>query len=433
LIVKDVSIFTNDGSFIEKGYLKINDGTIEGVSEGTPDGTGEEEYSFPGKILMPGLVNAHTHIYSAFSRGMPLEGFSPNTFTELLEQMWWKLDKALTMKGNELSAYLATIESIKAGVTTLIDHHSSPNAVKNSLDTIASAVNETGLRCSTAFEISDRNGKKIRDESIMENLRFSETKNRYRAPYIGLHASFTLSDETLKLISDANRNRIPIHVHVAEGPEDEENSISVHGKRIIQRFDSFGLLVENSLLAHCIHTDESEDEVIRNNGCFVVINPQSNMNNGVGYPDWKGKQSRGIKVCLGNDGLGFNLFTESRFLILGMHNSKKDPNTASPMDLQKTLFGNNYQLASKIFGLKMGKIKKGYAADFALYDYDPPTTLDNENFLGHLFFGIGDNPKVTDVFVNGRPVMISGKNVLIDEEELFKECRKYSDRLWKSL
>jgi putative selenium metabolism protein SsnA len=433
LIVKDVSIFTNDGSFIEKGYLKTNNGIIEEVSEGSPGSTEEKVYSFPNKILMPGLVNAHTHIYSTFSRGMPLKGFSPNAFTELLEQMWWKLDRALTMKGNKLSAYLASIESMKTGVTTLIDHHSSPNAVKGSLDMIASAVNEAGLRCSTAFEISDRNGKKVRDQSIDENLRFAETKNKFRVPYIGLHASFTLSDETLELVSEANKNRIPIHVHVAEGPEDEENSISLYGKRIVQRFNDAGLLTENSLLVHCIHTDEKEDEIIRNNGCFVVVNPQSNMNNGVGYPDWKGKLSRGTRVCLGNDGFGFNLFTESRFLILGMHNEKKDPKAADPLDLQKTLFDYNYQLTSKIFGLKMGKIKKGYAADFAIYDYKPPTVLNNENFPGHLFFGVGDNPKVTDVFVHGRPIMISGKSVLIDEERLFKECREYSAELWKHL
>ncbi|MFO7881615.1 MAG: amidohydrolase family protein [Kosmotogaceae bacterium] len=433
MIVKDVSIFTNDGSFIEKGYIKVTDGMIEVVSEGTPPNTNEEVYSFPGKLLMPGLVNSHTHIYSAFSRGMPLKNFSPNTFTELLEQMWWKLDSALTMKGNELSAYLTAIESTKSGMTTLIDHHSSPNAVKGSLDTIASAVNKAGLRCSTGFEVSDRNGKIIRDKSVEENLRFAGKKNNFRAPYIGLHASFTLSDETLKLIADSNKKKIPIHVHVAEGPEDEENALSLYGKRVVERFNDFDLLNENSILVHCIHTDEKENEIIKKSGCYVVINPQSNMNNGVGFPDWKGKLYDGIKICLGNDGFGFNLFIDSRFLILGMHNDKKDPRVSSPDELKKICFGYNYELASRIFDIKMGKIKKGYVADFAIYDYDPPTILDSSNFFGHLFFGIGDNPEVTDVFVNGRPVMLSGKNLFIDEKKLYEECRKYSTELWTRL
>ncbi|MFW6120687.1 MAG: amidohydrolase family protein, partial [Petrotogales bacterium] len=234
MIVRDVSIFTNDNRFIEKGYIRVESGLIKEVSDGIPADTKEEVYSFPEKLLMPGLVNTHTHIYSAFSRGMPLENFSPNTFTELLEQMWWKLDRALTMKGNELSAYLTAIESMKSGITTLIDHHSSPNAVGGSLDSISNAVNKVGLRCSTCFEVSDRNGQMVRDESIKENFRFARTKNIFRAPYIGLHASFTLSDETLKLIADINKGGIPVHVHVAEGPEDEENSVSIHGKRVVQ-------------------------------------------------------------------------------------------------------------------------------------------------------------------------------------------------------
>ncbi|MFW6120461.1 MAG: amidohydrolase family protein, partial [Petrotogales bacterium] len=186
-------------------------------------------------------------------------------------------------------------------------------------------------------------------------------------------------------------------------------------------------------LVHCVHTDEKEDNIIKENNCFVVINPQSNMNNGVGFPDWKEKLSRGLKICLGNDGFGFNLFTDSRFLILGIHNDKKDPKMASPLDLQKTCFGNNYELASNIFNIKMGKIKEGYVADFALYDYKPPTQMDNGNFFGHLFFGIGDNPKVTDVFVGGKPVMLSGRNIFIDEVRLLEECRRYSNELWKRL
>ncbi|OAA28438.1 amidohydrolase [Kosmotoga arenicorallina S304] len=432
MLIKNVSVFTGK-DFIKHGYVVVRGNNFDYVGGTEPEGNYDEIIDGNGRLLMPGFINAHTHIYSAFARGMALDYFNPSSFTELLEQLWWRLDRKLSLPEIELSAYIAAVESSESGVTSLIDHHSSPAEISGSLNTIARAVNDVGLRVDTCYEVSDRDGVKAAERGISENVSFFERRNEFKGAHFGLHAGFTLSDETLKKVSEASKGRIPIHVHVAEGPEDEESSLSRYGKRVVQRFYDYELLIPGSIFAHCIHVNDNELALIKERDVYVVVNAQSNINNGVGITFWPHFTERGVKVGIGNDGFGFNIANDIRFFILTPHHEKRDPKVSSTRDLLNTFFKSNAEIASRSFGINLGFIEPEYRADFIIVDYNSPTPINSENFSDHFFYGIIDNLKVIDVYVSGKPVVKHGKNITIDKEVLYSEARKIASSLWRKI
>ena len=380
-----------------------------------------------GGFLLPGIVNAHTHIYSTFARGI-LIPFNPKSFKDILTQLWWKLDSKLDMEAIYYSALVSAVEFIKNGITTIIDHHASGMAIRGTLNTLKKAVvDEMGLRGIFCFETSDRFDV---DEAIEENLSFSKNKDEKSAGLFGLHASLSLSNETLEKISKVLGDT-PIHIHVAESEEDESDSLRKYGKRVVERLEEFGLLNEDSILAHCVHINDKEASIIAERKCFVVVNPTSNMNNAVGIPNLKLFEEKGIRVLLGNDGLGYNLTRDMMNLYFSQKLLHKDPTYFSLYDLWKVL-KNNYYLAGKILGVKLGKIEKGYEADMIVLDYVPPTPLNEDNVHGHIFFGLFDNWKVRDTIVAGEYLM-KDYALKVDLEDLFKKSREVAKRVWNRL
>lgn len=380
-----------------------------------------------GGFLLPGIVNAHTHIYSTFARGI-LIPFNPKSFKDILTQLWWKLDSKLDMEAIYYSALVSAVEFIKNGITTIIDHHASGMAIRGTLNTLKKAVvDEMGLRGIFCFETSDRFDI---DEAIEENSSFSRNKDEKSAGLFGLHASLSLSNETLEKVSKVLGDT-PIHIHVAESEEDESDSLRKYGKRVVERLEEFGLLNEDSILAHCVHINDKEASIIAERKCFVVVNPTSNMNNAVGIPNLKLFEEKGIRVLLGNDGLGYNLTRDMMNLYFSQKLFHKDPTYFSLYDLWKVL-KNNYYLAGKILGVKLGKIEKGYEADMIILDYVPPTPLNEDNVHGHVFFGLFDNWKVRDTIVAGEYLM-KDYALKVDLEEIFKKSREVARRVWNRL
>ena len=379
-----------------------------------------------GGFLLPGLVNAHTHVYSTFARGMMIP-FNPRSFKDILTQLWWKLDSKLDMEAVYYSALVSSVEFIRNGITTIIDHHAS-GIIRGTLETLKKAiVDEMGLRGIFCFETSDRFDV---DEAIEENLSFSRRKDEKSAGLFGLHASLSLSSETLEKISKVLGD-LPIHIHVAESEEDEEDALEKYGVRVVERLEKYGLLNENSILAHCVHINEKEARMIAERKCFIVVNPTSNMNNAVGLPDLKLFEEKGIKVLLGNDGLGYNLTRDLMNLYFSQKLLHKDPAYFSLNDLWKVL-KNNYDLAGRIFGVELGKIEKGYEADMITLDYIPPTPLSENNVHGHVFFGMFDNWKVKDTIVAGEYLM---KNyaLRVDVDSIFGKAREIAKKVWNRL
>lgn len=394
-----------------------------------------ERIDLDGRLAIPGLVNAHGHAYSALARGMSLPGYAPRSFAEILEQLWWRLDKALDAESIRASAMVAALDATRCGVTTVVDHHASPRAVAGSLDLAAGAFAAVGLRAAHAYEVSDRDGPDATREGIAENVRalaaFRDSAGQAGALF-GLHAAFTLSDATLSLVATALPDEAGVHIHVAEGPEDETLSLERHGVRVVERLDRFGLVRPRSVLAHCLHLDEREKDLVAERGAIVVHNPRSNMNNAVGTFDLEGFLDRRALVGLGTDGLGTNMLGELFTASLLQKHARRDPLAAGFGRLHRLLFESNPEIAGRVLGVRVGRLAPGWKADIAVLDYDGPTPLDASTVLGHLLFGMSVGPlHVSDVFVGGEPVLRDGRFVRVDEKAELARAREAASRLWQ--
>ncbi len=439
LRIDNLKLWDGRNHVLSDTSLLIADGHIVGMTP-TADVTALPQDADPidghGKLAIPGLVNAHTHLYSSLARGMSVAPFAPRTFTEILEQLWWKLDKALDPETVRISALVGAMEAARCGVTTLIDHHASPNAISESLDALReTVVDELGLRAALCYELSDRDGPERRNQGVAENLRHLSRSNSDKvASQFGIHASFTVSDETLARVADVIPEGAGIHIHVAEGPEDEVQCMEKHGTRVVKRLDKFGLLRPQSILAHCLHIDESEKDLIAERDAIVVHNPRSNMNNAVGTFDLDGFLDRGITTGLGTDGLGANMLAELFTAGILQKHSQGDPLAGSFDALYSLLFVNNPAIAGRLLGIELGQIAPGMPADFVLLDYEAPTPFEAENALGHLLFGTAvHSMRVTDSFVAGRQILREGRFVELDEEAIYAHAREQAASLWKRL
>lgn len=384
-----------------------------------------------GKVVMPGFINAHMHFYSTMARGLGKAAPSKN-FQEVLENLWWRLDKKLTLADSYYSALIPLIGAIRAGTTTIIDHHASPFAVKGSLKVIEKAVRETGLRACLCYELSDRDGKKISDEGLEENTEFIKyaaalNDNRIKAMF-GLHASFTITDATLEEAAyRGHKLGAGFHIHTAESQADQLQCESHHKLRVVERLRDFGILGRKSIAAHCVHVDEKEIEILKETETAVVHNPQSNANNSVGIADITGMMAKGVLVGLGTDAMTVNMMEEAR-VALWLQHLKRDPSQGF-MEAAQALLVNNAKIANRYFK-GLGELKEGFAADLAIIDYLPPTPMDSSNFAGHLIFGISQS--AVDTTIAAGKVLMEGKKLKLDldEAEVSKKSAELAKKLW---
>lgn len=386
-----------------------------------------------GKIIMPGFINCHEHIYSQFARGAGIPKKAPHDFLSVLEGTWWYLDKSLTLENVYYSAVSAYLESIKNGVTFVNDHHASFGAIRGSLNQIARAAELCGVRTCLCYEVSNRGGKEKCLESIEENIEFCsdlDSQNSMLKGLVGLHASFTLDDESIKLIKDLNKGKAGYHVHIAEGLYDQQHCHETYGCSIVERFERQGLLGSKTLAGHCIHISEKDMDILKETGTRVIHNPESNMANGVGSPDVLKVLDKGILVGLGTDGYTHDMTESLKVANILQKNRNLDPSRGFAEALQ--LMENNAEIASELIGEKLGKLEEGYLADVIIVDYKPCTPLTEENIGGHLMFGLSGSMTDTSI-VNGRILMKDRKILSCDENLLLEECRKSALELWGRL
>jgi len=386
-----------------------------------------------GLLVLPGFINLHTHLYSTFARG--LTKISPaHDFVGILNNLWWRLDKALTLDDCYWSALPVLLEAIRRGTTTLIDHHASPHAVSGSLVSIARAVRQTGLRAALCYEVSDRDGQAVAREGIMENVLFvagvaASGEDHLKAMF-GLHASFTLSEKTLASAVEAARNAgVGFHVHVAESQADQEQTIRSTGQRVVNRLARTGVLGPGTIAAHCVHVDPEEMDLLASTGTMVAHNPQSNMNNAVGVADVAALRAHGVSVGLGTDAMTMDMREELRAGIWAQRLRSGDA-TAGFGDLVHALWTSNPAMISRIWDKPIGTLQEGSAADIILVEYRPTTPLTDESLHGHLVYGVAGAPVVTTI-VGGRVLMLDGKLLLdLDEHEVAAKAREAADHLW---
>jgi putative selenium metabolism protein SsnA len=385
-----------------------------------------------GGWIMPGFINAHTHFYSTFARGMAVPGEPPTNFMEILERLWWRLDKALTLEDVRYSALPALVSSLKAGVTTVIDHHASPNAVRGSLDVIAGAARAVGVRTCLCYEVSNRDGVRVAQEGLAENVAFLKKAaggDGMVSGLFGLHASMTLDDTLLaQCVEAGGALGAGFHIHVAESRFDQDDSLARYGRRVARRLADAGALGPRTLWAHCIHIDDEERALLRDTRTNVVHNPQSNMNNAVGRADLAALLNMGIRVGLGTDGMSASMLDDARLVNLLHKHGTGDPRQGFA-EAGTLLLENNRRVAESCCGRPLGVLAAGLLADVIVVDYDPPTPLASENLLGHVLFGL-PSACVTLAMVNGEVHMRDGRVVGVDEGEIMSKSRERAAEVW---
>ncbi len=425
--------FFHNGAVVVEGNKILEVGETARIRRKYPD---TEFIDARGQLIMPGMINTHHHIYSAFARGMASTGPAPKNFVDILENMWWKVDKNLELEDVRYSALTTYIDSVKNGVTTVFDHHASPMAAKDSLFTIAEAAKEIGIRTCLCYEVSDRDGLEILEEGIRENTDFirhynTKGQNMIKGMF-GMHASFTLSSESLdKCVKAMEGLDAGYHIHTAEAIDDLYDSQEKYGKRVVERLDDYGLLGEKSIAVHCIHVDEEEMEILKRNGTQVVHNPESNMGNAVGCSPALELISKGINVGLGTDGYTTDMFESMKVANIIHKHVKKDPAVAWG-ETPQMVFENNRGIVAKYFEGNIGVLKEGAAADIIVADYDPLTPMDETNYNGHILFGLMGR-SVNTTIVDGKIVMKDRKILTIDEKEIFNISRQISSEFWKKM
>jgi putative selenium metabolism protein SsnA len=425
----------DDGAMLVQGDRITALGTTADLAARFPD---VDRWDAGGQLVLPASICAHTHFYGAFARGMAIPGQPPENFPQILQQLWWQLDKALTLEDVRYSALVCLIDAVRHGTTTLIDHHASPNAIDGSLDVIAEAVQSAGLRASLCYEVTDRDGVERTQAGIEENVRFAKSvvsdPGSQLAATFGLHASLTLSDETLAdCVAAAEELGLGFHVHAAEGISDQEDSLRKSGKRVVHRLADADILGPKTIAVHCVHVDESEIERLADTGTWVTHQPRSNMNNAVGVAPVEKMLHSGVQLGLGNDGFSNQMFAEMKMAYFVHKLAQRNPQ-AMPGNLVMDLsYANNAQLAQVFWpDQRLGELREGAMADMVFIDYHATTPLSVGNLPWHILFGV-EASMITSTVCAGRVLMRDRQLLTLDEEAITARSRELASGVWSRL
>jgi putative selenium metabolism protein SsnA len=425
MLLQAATLATLDPPQLERADLRVEGARIVERGPVLQPVRAEEVVDLERRLVLPGFVNAHTHLYSALARGMPGPRLPPRNFVEILERVWWRLDRALDEESVYLSAKVGAIEAALSGTTLLVDHHASPSFIRGSLSTIRRALEEVGLRSVLCYEVTDRNGADGRDRGVEENVAFQAATSELTRGMIGGHASFTLSEDSLGLLAKAAAaTGSGVHIHVAEDEADVLDCEARYGKTLTERLDHHGLLAARTLLAHCVHLIPGQLEQAQAQGAWIAHNARSNMNNSVGHAPTAAL----TRAALGTDGMDEDMLAEARGAYLKM----RDAGRGDAFGAAVHLLAGGQRLASEIFGLAFGSLDEGAPADFVVLDYAPPTPLHAGNLAGHLLFGI-DRSHVVSVMVAGKWVVQERRLKGVDVRAVFARARAAAEGLWRRM
>jgi cytosine/adenosine deaminase-related metal-dependent hydrolase len=345
----------------------------------------------PGPGQTAGLVCAHNHPYSALARGMPPPPTVPSDFLGILENVWWRLDRALDLEIIEWSAKLGALEALEAGCTAIIDHHESPNAIAGSLSVIVDACREVGVRISTCYGITDRHGPEGAAAGLAENDRFlREADGRDVRGMVGVHAAFTCSDDSLAAAAElAASHDVGVHIHVAEGLDDIAAADRIRD-----------LTRDDWLIVHGVHLPD--DHGLRGT---IVHNPRSNMNNAVGYADPARFDN---PVALGTDGIGADMLAEFQLAYV----KQREVNIQATPDTAWSWLENGWSLFPEA------------RRDRVTWSYEPIEPW-------HLAFT--PTIRAVDVEIDNTLAVRNGVATLVDADEIRAKAREQADRLHRIL
>ena len=426
MLLRGATLATLDPPAVERADLRVEGESLVERGPALASAAGEEVVDLEGALVLPGFVNAHTHLYSALARGMPAPAEPPRSFVEILERVWWRLDRALDEESVHLSGLVGAIEAARSGTTTLFDHHASPSFIGGSLAALRRAVEAVGLRSVLCYETTDRHGPAGRDAGLAENRAFLEAGlTPLTLGAVGAHASFTLSDDSLDRLSALVAGSLSsLHVHAAEDRADVEDSRARCGAGVVERLRRHGLLLRRTLLVHGVHLTETELLEAQAHGAWLVHCPRSNMNNAVGHAHTPAFR----RAALGTDGLDQDLLAEARAAFVRM----RDAGQRDAFEAAGAMLAGGQRLAGEFFGLPLGRLEAGAPADLVVLDYVPPTPLHAGNLGGHLLFGL-DRSHVRSTMVAGRFVLRDRRVTGVDEAAVFARARVAAAALWERM
>jgi len=403
--------FTKTNIFVEEGKSrKIQ--FINNISETKA----KKVIDCSNKFVTKSFALGHHHAYSALARGMPEPKKTANNFYEVLQYVWWNIDKRLDKEILEASSLATAIACAKSGSTFVIDHHSSPNFINGSLQVIASAFDKVGLNHLLCYEISDRDGSEKTKEAFEETENYLKTNQAL----IGLHASFTLGNDSLKTASDLMRKyKTGVHIHVAEDKFDQYDSLKKHNKKVVERLNDYAFLDSSkTILAHCLHINEKERNIIKNSKAFIVQNTESNLNNKVGEFN---STNLGNNIMLGTDGMHSDMIRAAQYSYFTGLNYDN-------VDIEKIYLrfrnSHNYIRTNNFIGDDENNL--------VIFDYDSPTEMNSDNFLGHFVYGF-NSKNIKYVISNGKLIVEDYKLTNINEKEILNFIKQQANRLWEKL
>ncbi len=424
-----MSLYLKNATFIDwqdlsftQTHIKVDegvDGSIELLDE-LPDSNSIQDSKIidaKSKLVTKSFGCGHHHIYSTLARGMSAPAKTPQNFVEILKYVWWNLDKNLDLEMIKASALASALYCAKNGVTFVIDHHASPFAIEDSLFTIKEAFDSVGLSHLLCYEMSDRDGEEIREKGLWETDNYLRAGNQ---GHVGLHASFTVGDTLLKkaviLATECNTG---LHIHVAEDLADQTDCLKKYKKRVVQRLKDAGALeLKGSILGHCLHLEKEEIALLKNSGSWIAQNVESNLNNNVGLTDYS---TYGDNIMLGTD---------------GMHSDMLRSAKASFFVGQKTeqiSYPGIYNRFRKVHQyIKENDFKGDGDNNLVILDYNPPTEINQDNFLGHFVFGI-ESSHIDSVISSGKLIVEDKKLISGDEIDILNFAREQAGRLWEKL
>jgi len=423
LYLKNATFLDWQSLEIKRTHLAVEEGSQNGITLPTTlpseDTMAREDrvIDCAGKLVTKSFGCGHHHIYSTLARGMPAPPKIPANFTEILQYVWWHIDKRLDLEMIEASALASAIYCAKSGVTFVVDHHASPMAIKGSLSVIAQAFDRVGIAHLLCYEISDRDGEGPREEGLAETDNFLAAGNQ---GHVGLHASFTVGDELLKkAVALAKKHDSGLHVHVAEDRADQKDALAKYGLRVVERFERAGALeLKKSIFAHCIHLTDREKSLLRESGVWVVQNVESNQNNNVGVA---GYTLLTDNVMLGTDGMHCDMLRSAKAAFLVGQSTE-----GIGFDGIYRRFRNVHRYAQAF------DFRGDGDNNIVILDYDSPTEVTSDNFLGHFVYGI-DARHVETVICRGRVIVENHRVTTVDENEVLTFASEMGKKLWDKM
>jgi len=436
LLIKNGMIVIGDkrGTVIPKGYIRVHGPRIAEISEGEPKFTADTVVDASGCVVIPGLITAHTHLYGILLRGASLNIKPPTDFAQVLQRVWWPVDEALTIEDAYASALSASADMLRNGSTLFADTYSGPNSIEGSLQEIARGTKEVGMRGIIAFEMTERNNPEEATRGFQEGAKFVQSckKDDLVMGMISLHASFTVGDELVqKTVERAKELDVPITVHTSEGLVDLYHNLETTGERTVERLDRLGVLGPKTVLAHCVHVNDHEIDLISKRRASVAHNPMSNMLNAVGVAPVPAMLKKGINVGLGNDGWIYDPFENMRCALTVHRLASGNPSEIGPDEIfrMSTIEG------AYCYGLEndLGSLEKRKLADIVILDGSRvPTPLTPSSVVGHLINTFSGRD-VRDVIVNGRIVVKDRMLTQTSDAHVSEVSKKSAEGLWSRL